>query len=105
MDFGFISLSNVESYKAVALAETKGYTHAWFGDSQMVWADVYQCMALSAVKTTTIKLGTNVTNPSSRIAPVTACNFATLNVLAPGRVIMGIGDGEYLPAYARYAGG
>ena len=94
MDFGFISLSNVESYKAVALAETKGYTHAWFGDSQMVWADVYQCMALSAVKTTTIKLGTNVTNPSSRIAPVTACNFATLNVLAPGRVIMGIGTGN-----------
>ena len=94
MDFGFISLSNVESYKAVALAETKGFTHAWFGDSQMVWADVYQCMALSAVKTTTIKLGTNVTNPSSRIAPVTACNFATLNVLAPGRVIMGIGTGN-----------
>ena len=41
-----------------------------------------------------IKLGTNVTNPSSRIAPVTACNFATLNVLAPGRVIMGIGTGN-----------
>ncbi len=94
MDFGIISLSNVESYKEVALAETKGFTHAWFGDSQMVWADVYQCMALCAIKTTTIKLGTNVTNPSSRIAPVTACNFATLNVLAPGRVIMGIGTGN-----------
>jgi len=94
MDFGVISLSNVESYKATALAETQGFTHAWFGDSQMVWADVYQCMALSAIKTTTIKLGTNVTNPSSRSAPVTACNFATLNVLAPGRVIMGIGTGN-----------
>jgi alkanesulfonate monooxygenase SsuD/methylene tetrahydromethanopterin reductase-like flavin-dependent oxidoreductase (luciferase family) len=94
MDFGVISLSNVESYKETALAETQGFTHAWFGDSQMVWADVYQCMALSAIKTTTIKLGTNVTNPSSRSAPVTACNFATLNVLAPGRIIMGIGTGN-----------
>src|SRR5205085_11806642 len=87
MDFGIISLSNVESYKEAALAESKGFTHAWFGDSQMVWADVYQCMALSPSKTTTIKLGTNVTNPSSRIAPVTAGNFATLHILAPGRVI------------------
>jgi len=94
MDFGIISLSHVESYKEAALAESKGFTHAWFGDSQMVWADVYQCMALGASKTTTIKLGTNVTNPSSRIAPVTAGNFATLNVLAPGRVIMGIGTGN-----------
>ncbi len=94
MDFGIIFLSHVESYKEAALAETQGFTHAWFGDSQMVWADVYQCMALCATKTTTIKLGTNVTNPSSRIAPVTACNFATLNVLAPGRVIMGIGTGN-----------
>lgn len=94
MDFGVIFLSHVESYKEAAFAESQGFTHAWFGDSQMVWADVYQCMALSATKTATIKLGTNVTNPSSRIAPVTACNFATLNVLAPGRVIMGIGTGN-----------
>ncbi|MBF6558890.1 MAG: LLM class flavin-dependent oxidoreductase [Candidatus Binataceae bacterium] len=94
MDFGVIFLSHVESYKDVMFAESKGFSHAWFGDSQMVWGDVYQCMALCAAKTSTIKLGTNVTNPSSRIAPVTACNFATLNVLAPGRVIMGIGTGN-----------
>ena len=94
MDFGVIFLSHVESYKHVALAESQGFSHAWFGDSQMVWADVYQCMALCAANTTTIKLGTNVTNPSSRIAPVTAGNFATLNVLAPGRLILGIGTGN-----------
>ena len=51
-------------------------------------------MALAAGKTSTIKLGTNVTNPSTRIAPMTACSFGTLNVLAPGRVIMGIGTGN-----------
>jgi len=94
MDFGIICAANVGCRAEVALAEDRGFTHAWLADSQMVWADVFQCMALCANDTKTIKLGTNVTNPSSRIAPVTACNFATLNVLAPGRVIMGIGTGN-----------
>jgi 5,10-methylenetetrahydromethanopterin reductase len=94
MDFGIICLASVEARKDVAFAEASGFTHAWIADSQMVWADVYQCLALCANDTRKIKLGTNVTNPSSRIAPVTACNFATLNVLAPGRIIMGIGTGN-----------
>ena len=94
MDFGILCLATVESRQDVAFAEANGFTHAWLADSQMVWADAYQCLALCANDTSRIKLGTNVTNPSSRIAPVTACNFATLNMLAPGRVIMGIGTGN-----------
>jgi 5,10-methylenetetrahydromethanopterin reductase len=94
MDFGIVCLTGVGSRKDVIYAEAKGFTHAWLADSQMVWADVFQCLALCANDTRTIKLGTNVTNPNSRIAPVTACNFATLNMLAPGRVIMGIGTGN-----------
>jgi 5,10-methylenetetrahydromethanopterin reductase len=94
MDFGLICLASVDSRRDVAFAEASGFTHAWLGDSQMVWADVFQCLALCATDSRTIKLGTNVTNPGSRIAPVNACNFATLNVLAPGRVIMGIGTGN-----------
>ncbi len=94
MDFGILCPASVDSWKDVALAETSGFTHAWIADSQMVWADPYQCLALCAANTRTIRLGTNVTNPSSRIAPVTACSFATLNALAPGRVIMGIGTGN-----------
>jgi alkanesulfonate monooxygenase SsuD/methylene tetrahydromethanopterin reductase-like flavin-dependent oxidoreductase (luciferase family) len=94
MDFGVIFLPTVESYKDAVFAESKGFTHAWVGDSQMVWADAFQCLALCATHTKTLKLGTNVTNPKSRIAPVTACNFATLNMLAPGRVMMGIGTGN-----------
>jgi 5,10-methylenetetrahydromethanopterin reductase len=94
MNFGVIFLPNRETSKDAAFAESKGFTHAWVGDSQMVWADAFQCLALSTTTTKTIKLGTNVTNPSARIAPVTACNFATLNILAPGRVIMGIGTGN-----------
>ena len=94
MDYGFAFLSAPDIHKEVALAERNGFTHAWLYDTQMVCADVFQCLALCAVETRQIKLGTNVTNPLSRIAPVTACNFATLNQLAPGRVIMGIGTGN-----------
>lgn len=94
MDFGFAFLSTIDVPDDVAFAESKGFTHAWLYDSQMICADVYQCLALCTTKTSTIKLGTNVTNPASRIAPVTANSFATLNLLAPGRVIMGIGTGN-----------
>ncbi|MCC7121283.1 MAG: LLM class flavin-dependent oxidoreductase [Gammaproteobacteria bacterium] len=94
MDYGFAFLSTVDIADDVALAEREGFTHAWLYDTQMICADVFQCLALCSQKTHTIKLGTNVTNPSSRIAPVTANSFATLNLLAPGRVIMGIGTGN-----------
>jgi nitroreductase len=52
-----------------ALAERKSFTHAWLYDTQMICADVFQCLALCAAKTKKIKLGTNVNNPLSRIAP------------------------------------
>jgi len=94
MDYGFAFLSAVDIYKDVAEAEKAGFTHGWLYDTQMVCADVFQSLALCAVNTRSIRLGTNVTNPVSRIAPVTACNFATLNLLAPGRIIMGIGTGN-----------
>src|ERR1700730_11151075 len=94
MDYGFAFLSAVDIHKDVALAERKGFTHAWLYDTQMICADVFQSLALCATKTRKIKLGTNVTNPLSRIAPVTANNFATLNLLAPGRTFMGIGTGH-----------
>jgi alkanesulfonate monooxygenase SsuD/methylene tetrahydromethanopterin reductase-like flavin-dependent oxidoreductase (luciferase family) len=94
MEYGILGLAKVDSIKDVTFAESKGFSHAWLADSQMVWSDVYQCLALCAVNTKKIKLGTNVTNPSSRIAPVTACNFGTLNLLAPGRAVIGIGTGN-----------
>ena len=94
MDYGFSFLSFTEIADDVAYAEKKGFTHAWLYDSQMICGDPYQCLALCGDKTKKIKLGTNVTNPKSRIAPVTANSFATLNVIAPGRVIMGIGTGN-----------
>jgi 5,10-methylenetetrahydromethanopterin reductase len=50
-------------------------------------------MTAAAMKTTRIKLGTGVLIPSNRIAPVAAAAFASLNQLAPGRIICGISTG------------
>ncbi|MCS6924879.1 MAG: LLM class flavin-dependent oxidoreductase [Candidatus Binatia bacterium] len=94
MDFGFVFFGSVQVYPDVAFAERRGFTHAWLYDSQMLASDVYAALALCAVNTKKIFLGPGVTNPSSRIAPMTACAIASINALAPGRVILGIGTGN-----------
>ena len=94
MDFGFVFFGDVNVAPTVALAERRGFSHAWLYDSQMLTSDVYAALALSAVKTKTISLGPGVTNPMSRIAPLTACAIASINALAPGRTILGIGTGN-----------
>ncbi|MEW6297198.1 MAG: LLM class flavin-dependent oxidoreductase [Thermodesulfobacteriota bacterium] len=94
MDFGFVFFGSVHVYPDVVLAEKRGFTHAWLYDSQMLASDVYAALALCAVNTKKIFLGPGVTNPASRIAPMTACAIASINALAPGRVILGIGTGN-----------
>ena len=94
MDYGFVFPAHIHIHKDVSYAEQHGFTHAWLYDSQMLFSDPYVSLAFCATNTKTIKLGTGVTNPSSRIAPVTANSFATINALAPGRTILGIGTGN-----------
>jgi 5,10-methylenetetrahydromethanopterin reductase len=94
MDFGFVFFGSVQIYPDVVLAERRGFTHAWLYDSQMLASDVYAALALCAADTKKIFLGPGVTNPASRIAPMTACAIASINALAPGRAILGIGTGN-----------
>ena len=94
MDFGCVFFANPEAYKDAALAEKMGFTHGWLYDSQMLGSDVYAALALCAVNTRRLIIGPGVTNPLSRIAPVTACAMATINALAPGRAVLGIGTGN-----------
>ncbi len=93
MEFGISYPARPDAWKDLVIAEDHGFTHAWFYDSQMIYSDVYACMALAAEHTKTIKLATGVAIPSNRIAPVTAHSIATINLLAPGRAILGIGTG------------
>ncbi|MEC7734306.1 MAG: LLM class flavin-dependent oxidoreductase [Chloroflexota bacterium] len=93
MDYGIAIPSYINAWKDVQAAEKAGFTHAWFFDSQLIYSDVWATMALAAENTKKIKLGTLVATPSNRIVPVTAAAAATINKLAPGRVIVGIGTG------------
>jgi len=93
MDFGITFPSYIRAYHDARMAEDYGFSHAWFYDSQMCYSDVYASMALAAEHTRTIKLGPLVAILGNRIAPVTAHSIATINELAPGRVILGVGTG------------
>src|SRR5690242_7226197 len=93
MRIGIAFPSYVDAWRDCEVAEAAGFSHAWFYDTQLLCSDVYATMALAAEHTRTMKLGTLVAIPSNRIAPVTASAIATINALAPGRVILGVGTG------------
>ena len=93
MEFAIAYPARPDAWQDVVIAEDNGFTHAWFYDSQMIYSDVYVCLALAAEHTRHIKLATGVAIPSNRIEPVTAHSIATINLLAPGRTILGIGTG------------
>jgi 5,10-methylenetetrahydromethanopterin reductase len=75
-------------------AEAAGFDVAWLPDSQFLWRDVWGALALSATQTSSIGLGTCVTNLETRHPSVTAAAAASIEEIAPGRVLLGIGSGD-----------
>lgn len=94
MDLGICVASHVGDIDYVVRAEALGYSHAWLADSQMLWSDCYATLALAAVRTSSIRLGTGVAVSGTRPAPVNAAAIATINALAPGRTFFGVGAGN-----------
>ncbi len=93
MEFALAYPARPDAWKDLVIAEEHGFTHCWFYDSQMLYSDVYVCMAMAAERTKRMTLGTGVAIPSNRIEPVTAHSIATINLLAPGRTALGVGTG------------
>jgi alkanesulfonate monooxygenase SsuD/methylene tetrahydromethanopterin reductase-like flavin-dependent oxidoreductase (luciferase family) len=107
MDFGICVMPKPDSCAREAqLAEALGFSHIWVADTQLMAGEVFVCLALIAAATSRAKLGTGVVIAGTRIAPVTASALASLNQVAPGRVVCGIGTGNSarramgLPPYA-----
>lgn len=94
MKFGIMFDTHIDKWELIRYAEELGYDMAWVPDSQMIWSDCYATMALAAVNTKRIHIGTGVAIAGTRIAPVTAHSIASINQLAPGRVFLGIGTGH-----------
>ena len=93
MEFGITLPTKADSWKVVERAEKLGFNYAWFYDTHLLSADVLVAMGAAAMKTSKIKLCAGVFIPSNRIAPVAANALATLNALAPGRVVFGVSTG------------
>jgi 5,10-methylenetetrahydromethanopterin reductase len=78
----------------VARAETLGWDAALQPDSQLRRRDTYVLLAAAARVTRRIVLGPLLANPVNRHPTVTASSIATIDELAPGRVLLGWGVGD-----------
>jgi 5,10-methylenetetrahydromethanopterin reductase len=78
----------------VGVIESAGYDYLWLTDSSLHTRNPYMHLSLAAGLTTNVRLGTAVTNPVTRHPGIVAVNAATLEELAPGRTILGIGTGD-----------
>jgi len=70
--------------------EQKGFEAMWICETRMA-RDAVSILGAVAYATKRIKLGSAVINCWSRIAPLIALTWATLDEMAPGRTILGIG--------------
>ena len=71
-------------------AEARGFAAVWQGEAYLNRDAIVPIAAIAAV-TSRIKVGTGVINNWTRNVPVIAATFSTLNDLAPGRILLGIG--------------
>jgi 5,10-methylenetetrahydromethanopterin reductase len=86
---------SVDAFTAdVRRAEQLGWDAALQPDSQLRRRDTYVLLAAAARATERITLGPLLANPVNRHPTVTASSIATIDELAPGRVLLGWGVGD-----------
>jgi 5,10-methylenetetrahydromethanopterin reductase len=74
--------------------EAAGVGRLWLIDSQLAMKDVYAGLAVAALHTERMLLGTGVTNPLTRHPTVTATSIAAISELSGGRALLGVGAGD-----------
>lgn len=74
--------------------EGLGYRHLWITDSSLHTRNCYVQLAVAAMTTSHLVIGTAVTNPLTRHPAITATALATLDELSGGRAVLGIGAGD-----------
>ncbi|MHB8619758.1 MAG: LLM class flavin-dependent oxidoreductase [Chloroflexota bacterium] len=79
-----------EGIEYVKYAEQRGFEAVWQAESRLV-RDAIVPMAAFAATTSRIKVGSGVINNWTRNAAIIAATFSTLDDLAPGRILLGIG--------------
>ena len=72
-------------------------------DSQNLSGDPYVALTIAAGVTERLKLGTGVTNTSTRHPAATAAGIASVHVASGGRAALGIGRGDSALAHLGFA--
>lgn len=103
MRYGIVILpqdSWPEARRKWMLAEELGFDHAWIYDhlswrslADEPWGATVPTLTAAATVTTRIKLGTFVTSPNFRHPVPFAKELATVDDIASGRLLLGIGSG------------
>jgi len=75
-------------------AEAGGWDGMLVVDSQNLAGDPFVGLALAARATTSLRLGTGVTNPATRHPVATAAGIASVHTASGGRAVLGIGRGD-----------
>ncbi len=75
-------------------AEDAGWHGLLVVDSQNLSGDSYVALAMAATVTSTLGLGTGVTNNATRHPAVTAAAIASVHKISGGRACLGIGRGD-----------
>lgn len=73
-------------------AEQRGFSSVWVGE--MAGPEIFGLLSAIASSTRRVRLGTGVVCIFARSAALTAMGFVTLDALAPGRCVAGIGVGS-----------
>ncbi|MQA11586.1 MAG: TIGR03842 family LLM class F420-dependent oxidoreductase [Pseudonocardiaceae bacterium] len=97
MDFGVVLQTDPPAREVVRLmraAEDGGFRHGWTFDSAVLWQEPFVIYSQILAATSSMMLGTMVTNPSTRDWSITASAFATLNDMFGNRTVCGIGRGD-----------
>lgn len=81
-----------DAVRRARLAEELGYARVWMYDSAALYEDIWMNLA-EIVQNTSIDVGTAVLVPNLRHVMTTASAIATLERMAPGRLMCGFGTG------------
>jgi 5,10-methylenetetrahydromethanopterin reductase len=93
IEYGFAVLdrpSVPEQLELAELAEQEGFSSIWVCETRLA-RDAISVMGAIAARTERIRIGSGVVNTWNRNPALMAMTFATLNNLAPDRIIMGLG--------------
>lgn len=93
----FWTLTNSSPTRAAAAAqraEAAGWDGIMVVDSQNLSGDSYVALTAMALATSSLGIGTGVTNPVTRHPAVTASAIAAVSRLSEGRASLGIGRGD-----------